>query len=96
MYEVFFLINLKHYKISRIRSRPTTFTIYIFFNLKSTNYGYQVFVVGGSWSGGRFNKKAEVWTAGTGWVTFENVDSDQTIRQGAPDPVGVYRDGNHA
>jgi len=56
----------------------------------------RVFTVGGSWSGGRFNKKAEVWSEATGWITLENVDSEQTVRQGAPDPAGIYRDDNHA
>lgn len=56
----------------------------------------RVFTLGGSWSGGRFNKKAEVWTEATGWVTLDNVDSEQTVRQGAPDPRGIYRDDNHA
>ena len=56
----------------------------------------RAFTIGGSWSGGRFNKKAEVWTASTGWTTLQNVDSDLTVRQGAPDPDGIYRDDNHA
>jgi len=56
----------------------------------------RVFTVGGSWSGGIFNKKAEVWSEATGWVTLQNVDADLTVRQGAPDPAGIYRDDNHA
>ncbi|MEM9920213.1 MAG: PKD domain-containing protein, partial [Bacteroidota bacterium] len=56
----------------------------------------RVFAIGGSWSGGRFNKQAEVWTESTGWLSLANVDSEKTIRQGAPDPQGIYRDDNHA
>ena len=56
----------------------------------------RVFTLGGSWSGGRFNKDAEVWSEETGWYTLGNVNSDITVRQGAPDPDGIYRDDNHA
>ena len=56
----------------------------------------KVFAIGGSWSGGEFNKNAEIWSAATGWMTLQNVDSDNTIRQGAPDHEGIYRDDNHA
>ena len=56
----------------------------------------RVFTVGGSWSGGRFNKNAEVWSANTGWLSLGGVNSNNTVRQGAPDPGGIYRDDNHA
>jgi|GEM_PF-1190829 len=54
------------------------------------------FTVGGSWSGGLGNKNAEVWTPRSGWVPFPLITSDGTVRDGAPDPRGVYRDDNHA
>ena len=56
----------------------------------------RVFTVGGSWSGGRFNKNAEVWSERTGWVSLGNVTANNTVTQGAPDPQGIYRSDNHA
>lgn len=56
----------------------------------------RVFTVGGSWSGGKFNKNAEVWSNENGWFSLSNVNSNITVRQGAPDPSGIYRDDNHA
>ena len=56
-----------------------------------------VFTVGGSWSGGRGNKNAEVWTANSGWVPFPIITADATVRDGSEvEPLGVYRDDNHA
>jgi len=55
-----------------------------------------VLTLGGSWSGGRGNKNAEVWTSQSGWVQYPGITANSTVRRGAPDPGGVYRDDNHA
>ena len=55
-----------------------------------------VFTVGGSWGSGIGGKNAEVWTAAAGWVPFPLITSNATVRDGAPDPRGEYRDDNHA
>lgn len=55
------------------------------------------FTVGGSWSGARGNKNAEVWTAASGWVPFPLITADVSVRDGAEvEPEGVFRDDNHA
>ncbi len=56
----------------------------------------RVFAIGGSWSGGQFNKNAEIWSPMGGWNNLANVTSNNTIRQGAPDIQGIFRDDNHA
>ncbi len=56
----------------------------------------RVFTVGGSWNGVLANKKAEIWSASTGWQTLDNIDSNATVRQGSPDPEGVIKDDTHA
>ncbi len=56
----------------------------------------RVFTLGGSWSGGRGNKNAEVWSQEAGWIPYPAITANATIRQGSPDPEGVYRDDNHA
>ncbi|PWQ94671.1 Ig-like domain-containing protein [Leucothrix arctica] len=56
-----------------------------------------VFTVGGSWSGARGNKNAEVWTEATGWVAYPEITADETVRDGSEiEPQGNYRDDNHA
>ena len=55
------------------------------------------FTVGGSWSGGRGNKNAEIWTQASGWVPLPLITADATTRDGTEiEPYGVYRDDNHA
>lgn len=66
------------------------------YNSQATLTDGTVFNLGGSWSGGRTNKKAEVFSSSGGWRTLDKVDSQQTVRQGSPDPEGIYRDDNHA
>lgn len=56
----------------------------------------RIFTIGGSWSGGIFNRKAEIWTNNTGWVNLDNVDSNNSIQQGTNDYQGLYREDNHA
>jgi len=63
-------------------------------NVTMANGG--VLTLGGSWSGERGNKNAEVWTAQSGWVQYPGITANATVRRGAPDPGGVYRDDNHA
>ncbi len=50
------------------------------------------FTLGGSWSGGRGNKTAEVWTAGSGWQTKPGIPADPFTDV---DPQGIYRSDNH-
>ncbi|MFL6602255.1 MAG: RICIN domain-containing protein [Steroidobacteraceae bacterium] len=51
-----------------------------------------VFTLGGSWSGGRGNKTAEIWKSATGWAVLSGVPETNVI---GPDPQGVYRGDNH-
>jgi galactose oxidase len=51
------------------------------------------FVLGGSWSGPRGGKTAEVWNAATGWRTLTGVPADPIY---TADAEGVYRSDNHA
>ena len=63
-------------------------------NVTMSNGG--VMTLGGSWSGGRGNKNAEVWTPQSGWVQYPGITANATVRRGTNDPRGVYRDDNHA
>lgn len=51
----------------------------------------EVLTLGGSWSGGRGNKHAEIWAKGN-WRRLPGVPVDQFI---GPDPKGIYRGDNH-
>ncbi|MFP4845586.1 discoidin domain-containing protein [Winogradskyella sp. PE311] len=59
-----------------------------------------VFTIGGSWSGGRGNKDAEIWTDDTGWTVLTGLPKE--ILWNANDAVGEitaegsYRLDNHA
>ena len=50
------------------------------------------FTVGGSWSGGRGGKVAEVWTNEGGWRRLDGIDTP--LLEGA-DRGGIYRSDNH-
>jgi galactose oxidase len=50
-----------------------------------------VLTLGGSWSGGRGNKNAELWTNGS-WHLLSGVTAAPIT---GPDPQGVYRGDNH-
>jgi len=50
-----------------------------------------VLTLGGSWSGGRGGKNAEVWTNGS-WRLLPGVTAAPVT---GPDPAGVYRGDNH-
>jgi galactose oxidase len=52
----------------------------------------EVLTLGGSWSGGKGNKHAEVWSSANGWRALAGVPVDGFI---GPDPKGVYRGDNH-
>ena len=52
----------------------------------------EVLTLGGSWSGGKGNKHAEVWSSGNGWRQLSGVPVDDFL---GPDPKGVYRGDNH-
>ena len=52
----------------------------------------QVFVLGGSWSGGSGGKKGELYTPGGSWSVLANVSPDDFV---TADPSGVYRADNH-
>src|SRR5262245_397650 len=47
----------------------------------------EVLTLGGSWSGGRGGKNAEVWRSGTGWRELTGVSANPFV---GPDPRGVY------
>jgi galactose oxidase len=54
----------------------------------------KVFTIGGSWSGGRGGKLAEVWSRSSGsWSRKQGIPATPMT---APDPAGVYRGDNHA
>jgi galactose oxidase len=52
----------------------------------------KVLTLGGSWSGGRGGKNAEVWASDSGWRLLPGVPIGPFI---GPDPAGVYRGDNH-
>lgn len=58
----------------------------------TTLHDGSVFTIGGSWSGGKDGKIAEVWDPLGGWRLLSNVD-DKPLR--TADPEGVYRSDNH-
>lgn len=51
-----------------------------------------VLTYGGSWSGGRGRKNAEMWTESGGWRALPGVPVGPAI---GPDPGGIYRADNH-
>jgi galactose oxidase len=51
-----------------------------------------VLTFGGSWSGAKGGKNAEVWTNGAGWTELTAVPEDNVV---GPDPQGIYRGDNH-
>jgi YVTN family beta-propeller protein len=51
-----------------------------------------IFTVGGSWSGGRGGKDAELWTADVGWQKKPNILADDLKTD---DAAGIYRADNH-
>lgn len=51
-----------------------------------------VLTFGGSWSGAKGGKHAEVWTPSGGWRRLSGVPVDSAL---AVDPQGVYRGDNH-
>lgn len=54
----------------------------------------RVFTVGGSWSGGRFEKEAEVYDPSSGdWTLYRGIKGGGTMR--TKDQGGVYREDNH-
>jgi len=70
-------------------------------NLMKIPRGYQantltskgeVFTLGGSWSGGKGGKHAEIWADGLGWRKLPGVLVDQFLGN---DPGGVFRSDNH-
>ncbi|MEM9933578.1 MAG: PA14 domain-containing protein [Bacteroidota bacterium] len=55
-----------------------------------------VFTVGGSWSGGRGGKTAEIWNSSTGdWTTKSGIPAD-VVLDGTTSSEGVYRNDNHS
>ena len=58
----------------------------------TTLHDGSVFTIGGSWSGGRGGKIAELWSPLGGWRLLPNVN-DTPLR--TADPEGVYRSDNH-
>lgn len=51
-----------------------------------------VLTMGASWSGGRFMKEGEVWSAGRGWELKPNLRVNSMITD---DSEGIYRADNH-
>jgi len=54
-----------------------------------------VLTIGGSWSGGEGSKHAEVWSESDGWVRLTGLPVTPII-DGINDPLGIYRNDNHA
>ena len=52
----------------------------------------RVFILGGSWAGGRGGKDGEVWSATTAWARLSGVPVMPILTD---DPEGVYRSDNH-
>ena len=57
-----------------------------------------VFTIGGSWSGGRGDKDAELWTPETGWNLLPGLPNEilWNTADANSEPQGVYRLDNHA
>ncbi len=51
-----------------------------------------VFTLGGSWAGGRGNKRPEIWTEAGGWRSLLGIATEPFLTN---DPKGVFRSDNH-
>lgn len=54
-----------------------------------------VLTLGGSWSGGQGNKHGEIYSSSDGWTRLTGLPVTPLLN-GIADPLGVYRNDNHA